>query len=212
MEEMVESIAQPQPEPQLRSQSEPGPESQSEPEPESELLRLSDLAREVVEAVAPKELPLLPEVTAAWLAGDLEPVPDPATGAPVRWRGGAIGAGLTADLLVLVVYPVLTATLVHVLGPAAERGRQRLVDRLRRRRVRRTDEVVPREVIEQAETVRELILGVAPAVGVSRRRATLIADAVYAALVRRRTAVEQEPTGSQAGAGRGPTGAESGAE
>ncbi|NBE84926.1 hypothetical protein [Micromonospora rubida] len=147
---------------------------------ESGLLHLSDLAREVIEAAAPEEAGLLPEVSAAWLAGDLAAGP----GRRGRRRGAAIGLGLDAPLLVTVVYPVLAAALTSLVVPAAERGWRRLSDRWRRPR-RRTDVVIPRELVEQAETVRDAILASAPGAGVSRRRAAVLAEAAYAALIRR---------------------------
>ncbi|MFF3868965.1 hypothetical protein [Micromonospora sp. NPDC001898] len=147
---------------------------------ESGLLRLSDLAREVIEAAAPEEAGLLPEVTAAWLAGDLAAGPSRRG----RRRGAAIGLGLDAPLLVTVVYPVLAAALTPLVVPAAERGWRRLSDRWRRRR-RPADVVIPRELVEQAETVRDAIMAGAPGVGVSRRRAAVLAEAAYAALIRR---------------------------
>ncbi|QDY08830.1 hypothetical protein FJK98_18150 [Micromonospora sp. HM134] len=140
---------------------------------------LSDLAREVVLAAAPQESALLPEVTAAWLAGELG---TPGRGG--RWHGGRIGVGLDDGLLVTVVYPVLAAALTQVLAPAAERGWRRLWRRLRPRS-RRTDVVVAPEVLAQAEAVRDAILTAGSALGVSRRRCQLIAEAAYAALLRR---------------------------
>lgn len=151
-------------------------ESTTRPMPQP--VRLSDLAGEVVRAAAPQEATLLPEVTAAWLAGELgEP------GRAGRWRGGRIGVGLDDGLLVTVVYPVLAAALTQVLAPAAERGWRRLWRRARRRP--RTDLVVTPEVLAQADAVRDAILASGPALGVSRRRCQMIADAAYAALLRR---------------------------
>ncbi|KWV32086.1 hypothetical protein [Micromonospora rifamycinica] len=143
-------------------------------------LRLSDLVEEVVRTAAPQETALLPEVTAAWLAGDL--------GEPVRvgrWRGGRIGVGLDDGLLVTVVFPVLTAALSRMPAPGAERGRRRRWQRLRRHP--RVDAPVARELPARADAVRAAVLAVGPVVGVSPRRCRLIADAAYAVLLRHRS-------------------------
>jgi hypothetical protein len=148
-------------------------------EPET---RLSDLAREVVENAAPDELELLPDVTAAWLAGDL--TADGSGREKIRWRGGAIGAGFGADLLVTVVYPVLVGAVTPLLAAATARGWQKVSGRFGRKPAP-VDQIIPPGVIEQADLVRANILKSAADLGVPPERAELIAANAYAALLRR---------------------------
>lgn len=142
--------------------------------------RLSDLAREVVEAVAPDELELLPQVTAAWLAGDLAPAGD-----RIRWRGGAIGAGLGTDLLVTIIYPALAGAVTPLLTAVGVHGWRRMSHRLGRK-PRPSDVVISQDVIDQAELVRDRILEDSARLGIPAEQAALIAESAYAALLRHR--------------------------
>jgi hypothetical protein len=139
-----------------------------------------DLARRVVAAVAPAELELLPEVTAAWLAGDL------ARRGEGQWLAGSIGFGLDPNLTTLIVYPVLTGAFSQVIGGVAVTGWHRLRGRLRpgRRAAALPPPQLPPVTAELAERVRAACVERAEAAGVPGPRARLIADAVYAALLR----------------------------
>ncbi len=143
-----------------------------------ETFRLSDLVQEIVEEVAPTEAELLPEVGAAWFDGDLELADD----GSLRWRGGTVGAGLTPDLIVYIVYPLVAGALANAVVPAAQSGWKRL--RARRRRHENT--LISAEDLRRAEEIRDLILELADAARVPRSRARLLADAAYAALISRR--------------------------
>jgi hypothetical protein len=144
-------------------------------------LTYPEVARRVVAAVAPAELELFAEVTAAWRAGDL------ARRETGQWLAGSIGFGLDPDLTSFVIYPVLTGAFSQVIGGVAVTGWQRLRGRLRPGRRRRGQPAAPELppiTPELAERVRAACVERAEAAGVPRRRAELIADAVYAALLR----------------------------
>jgi hypothetical protein len=133
-----------------------------------------DLATEVVGLVAPQELELLPEVTAAWLNGQANAA---RTGSHL---GGSVGFGVGPELLCSVVYPVLTGAFAQVLGTAALGWRPRRA--WWRRRPRPRLEVPPLDA-DQAAAVRAACLDSATAAGLSARRAALLADAVYGRLL-----------------------------
>jgi hypothetical protein len=143
-------------------------------------LRLSGLARAVIAEAAPAELELFDDVTAAWERGDLAGT----AGARDGGHGGIVGLGLTSPVLVDVVYPLLTGTIAQILGAAAAGPLRRLGRHLRWGRRRRPDPVVPAELFARAEQAREICLAQALAAGVPKRKAELIAKALYAALVR----------------------------
>ncbi|GLW34952.1 hypothetical protein Areg01_78880 [Actinoplanes regularis] len=143
-----------------------------------ETFRLSDLAQDIVEAIAPDEAMLLPEVSAAWFDGDLELGDD----SSLRWRGGTIGAGLTPDLVVYIVYPLVAGALANAVVPAAQSGWKRL----RARRRRHENVVISAEDLRRAEEIRDLVLARAAAARIAESRARPLADAAYAALIRRR--------------------------
>ena len=133
-----------------------------------------DLAAEVVGLVAPQELELLPEVTAAWLDG---------RAAQSRMRGqlgGSVGFGVGPDLLSAVVYPILTGAFAQVLGTAVLDWRARRGWMGRRRA---SQPAVPTIRADQAAAVRAACLDRALAMGLSQRRAALLADAVYGRLL-----------------------------
>ena len=140
-------------------------------------LSVSDLAAAAVDAAAPDEAELLPEVTSAWLRGDLS---GSRTGTSL---GGSVGFGLDPQLTVMLIYPILTGALAQVLGDGAVTGWRRFWRRLRRRGEPRPVEL-PDAAIAQAERVRAACLEHARAAGVNEERAVLIADAVFGRLVR----------------------------
>jgi hypothetical protein len=147
---------------------------------------VSELAEAVVAAIAADELELLPEVTAAWRAGDL------AGAKGGKWLGGSIGFGVDPGLTVMVIYPIVTGALTQLMGSVATSGWQRLVDRLRRRRPK-PPMVLSSTVLDQAEQMRAACFSQALAAGMPEARATLTADAVYGYLVR--TAVPDPGSG-----------------
>jgi hypothetical protein len=136
-------------------------------------LSVSDLAEAAVDAAAPAETELLPDVTSAWLRGDLS--------GSGRWSGGSVGFGLDPQLTVMLIYPILTGAFAQVLGDGAMSGWRRVWRRLRRRR---PAPAVPASAVAQAERVRDACREQAIAAGVPVQRAELIADAVYGRLVR----------------------------
>jgi hypothetical protein len=143
----------------------------------SRAVPVPELAEVVVAAVAPEELELLPEVTAAWRAGDLAGVMDG------KWLGGSVGFGVDPGLTAMVIYPIITGAMSQLLGSVATSGWRGLLDRLRRRR-RKPPMVLSSTVLGQAEQMRAACVSQALAAGVPEARATLIADAVYGYLVR----------------------------
>lgn len=136
-----------------------------------------ELAEVVVAAVAPQELELLPEVTAAWRAGDL------ASARGGKWSGGSIGFGVDPGLTVMVIYPIITGAMSQLMGTVATSVWQRLAKRLRRKRPKPLM-ALSAAVLGQAEQMRAACVSQALAAGVPEARATLIADAVYGYLVR----------------------------
>jgi hypothetical protein len=136
-----------------------------------------DLAEAVVAALAPDELELLPEVTAAWRAGDLAGVK------AGKWLGGSVGFGVDPGLTVMVIYPIITGAMSQLMGDVVTSGWQRLVNRLRRRRPE-PPMVLSSAVLNQAEQMRAACVSQALATGMPAARATLVADAVYGYLVR----------------------------
>lgn len=145
----------------------------------SRAVTVAELAEAVVATVAPEELELLPEVTAAWRAGDLAGLKSG------KWLGGSIGFGVDPELIVMVIYPILTGAVTQLMGIVASSGWRRFVDRLRRRR-RRPPTVLSSAVLDKdkAEQLRAACFSQALEVGVPEPRATLIADAVYGYLLR----------------------------
>lgn len=145
--------------------------------PVSRAVTVPELAEAVVSALAPQELELLPEVTAAWRAGDL------AGAKRGKWLGGSIGFGVDPGLTVMVIYPIITGAMTQLMGTVATSGWQRLVRRLRRRRPK-PPMLLSAAVLDQAEQMRTACVSRALAAGLPEARATLIADAVYGYLVR----------------------------
>jgi hypothetical protein len=138
-----------------------------------------DLAAAALGAVAPAEVELLPDVTAAWQRGDLS------RSTSGQWLGGSVGFGLDPQLTVMVIYPILTGALAQVMGESAVTGWRRLWQRVRRRGNQRPVEL-PDSAVAEAERLRDACLTQALAAGVPDDRAHLIADAVYGRLVRAR--------------------------
>ena len=143
----------------------------------SRVVMVTELVEVVLAAVAPDELELLPEVTAAWRAGDLAGVKGG------KWLGGSVGFGVDPGLTVMVIYPIITGAMSQLIGTAATSGWQRLVNRLRRRRPK-PPMVLSSTVLDKAEQMRAVCFSQALAVGLPEARATLIADAVYGYLMR----------------------------
>jgi hypothetical protein len=144
-------------------------------------LTYPELVHQVISEVAPAELELLPEVTAVWLDGE----GSSGTGA----KGGSIGIGLDPSLITLVVYPVVAGAVASVLGDTAIEGRRWA---FRRRKPRAPVEVPPLSA-EQLDAVGEAVRVRAADVGLTKKKAGLLADAVCGALARR------PPAGQAAG-------------
>lgn len=158
--------------------------------PVSRAVTVPELAEAVVSALAPEELELLPEVTAAWRTGDL------AGARRGKWLGGSIGFGVDPALTVMVIYPIVTGAMAHLMSTVATSSWKRLLDRLRRRRPK-PPMLLSAAVLEQAERMRAACVAEALAAGLSQRRAALIADAAYGYLVR--TAATDPGSGSASG-------------
>src|SRR5262245_37643233 len=132
----------------------------------SRVVMVPELAEVVVAAVAPDELELLPEVTAAWRAGDLAGVKGG------KWLGGSVGFGVDPGLTAMVIYPIITGAMSQLMGTVAMSGWQRLVDRLRRSRPK-PPMVLSSTILVQAEQMRAACVSQALAAGLPEARATL---------------------------------------
>ncbi|MFD9733354.1 hypothetical protein [Umezawaea sp. NPDC059074] len=147
-------------------------------------MMVAEVARRLVEAENPKELGRLAEVTALWESGR---APRPRSR---RWQGGSIGSGLAPWVLSDVVYPLLTGTFAQVLGAATFAGLQRRRDRwLRPRRYRAAVAAVPSTQLAlnrvEIAALRKACVDHGMALGLSRSKATLLADALIGVLVER---------------------------
>jgi hypothetical protein len=141
-------------------------------------IALADLAHDMIAAEAPRQLELLAAVTVRWEAGDV----------PAQrrrwWTGGSVGSGIHPNVASDIVYPLLTGTLAQVLGNAAVGG-----FRWRWWR-RRPDSVppVPRVLVTldaaQIDAVRTECVSHGMRLGLSRSKATVLADAMYGVLSR----------------------------
>ena len=148
---------------------------------------LADLARDVVAATAAEQVELLAAVTDRWEAGDV----------PGRrrwgWMGGSVGSGIDPAATSEIIYPLLTGTLAQVLGTGAVVGWRR------RWRRRRHSEVpaVPRTQVtldaDQIELLRSACISHGVALGLSRSKATILADAVHGALCRAMAETHRQP-------------------
>lgn len=79
-----------------------------------------EIAREVIREYAPEELVVFDTTANAWMAGRVP------RRRPRRVPPGAVGSGVETQLLVEIVFPVLTNALGQVLGVLAiERGRRK---------------------------------------------------------------------------------------
>lgn len=152
------------------------PWSRAEPDAGEQPLSLNGLARAVVSAVEPDQSELFDEVSAAWLAGDLD---DRVPMAPPG-RAGTIGSGFATGALVYVVLPIVTGAVAQVLGTPARRG----LRRWRLRRPRPVDLSLPVALLARAEEIRAACVEQSLNAGLSRAKADLVGEAGYAAVVR----------------------------
>lgn len=139
---------------------------------------LADLARGVVVAVAPEELELFAIVSDRWAAG-LMP------GRRRGPRGGSIGSGISAALTSELVYPLLIGALSPLLGNTVAAGWQRQRRWWRRRRPKPRPSLPSATVtidVAQLEAVREACITYGATLGLSKAKATVLAEAVYGVL------------------------------
>jgi hypothetical protein len=147
---------------------------------------LGDLAREVVNATAPEQMDLFTEVTAQWEAGRI----------PGRqrhgWLGGSVGSGFAHTLTCQIIYPLLSGTLSQVLGTAV------VARPWRRWRRRRHGDVPPLPQVQvvldadQIAAFRSICISHGMTLGLSKAKATVLADAVHGALSQAMAASEEE--------------------
>jgi hypothetical protein len=149
----------------------------------SATILLADLARSVIEVTDPQQLELFAEVTDRWAAGF-------APGARRGRLGGSIGSGISAALTSELIYPLLIGALSPVLGNAVQTGW---------RRWRRPKPVpdVPSVVVTldagQFEAVKAACVSHGMALGLSKAKATVLAEAVHSALRQAADAHETPP-------------------
>jgi hypothetical protein len=145
---------------------------------------LSDLARDVIAVVAPDQAELFEVVTARWEAG----------GRPGRgwgWLGGSVGSGIDPAVASDLIYQVLTGTLAQILGTAGYAG-------LRRTWWRRRQLVTPALRVTltaaQVEAFRSSCVAHGIALGISKPKAQVYADAAYGCLLRAMADPAQRPS------------------
>jgi hypothetical protein len=149
-------------------------------------ITLGDLARDVVKLTAPEQMDLFAEVTARWEAGQV----------PTRrrhgWTGGSVASGFDHIITSQIIYPLLSGTFSQVLGTA-------MISRpWRRWRRRRHGDVPPlphvRVVLdaEQIAAFRSICISHGITLGLSKAKATVLADAVHGALSQAMAASEEE--------------------
>lgn len=139
---------------------------------------LADLARDVVATVAPEELELFAMVNERWEAGVVP-------GRRRRPLGGSIGSGISTALTSELIYPLLTGALSPVLGGAVVAGWRRQRRWWQRRRPKPQPGLPPVTVTLEAgqlEAVREACLSYGATLGLSKAKATVLAEAVYGVL------------------------------
>jgi hypothetical protein len=148
---------------------------------------LGDLAREAVNATASDQLDLLAEVTARWEAGR----------APGRWRygwlGGSVDSGFEHVVTSDIIYPLLSGTLSQILGTAvvARPWRRRLL----RGRHLDTPPLPQVQVVLDADQIvafRSVCISHGMTLGLSKTKATILADAIQGALSQAMAASRQE--------------------
>ncbi|MBB5960668.1 hypothetical protein FHS29_007296 [Saccharothrix tamanrassetensis] len=136
---------------------------------------VADLARQVVDLVAPEQLEYFGLVTESWESGK---VPR----RPRSWTGGTVGSGVDPSVLADIVYPLLAGTIAQVLGATTFAGLQR------RRWWRRKRRAVPSTRItltsEQVDQARTACIAHGMTLGLNESEATMLADAVHGALRR----------------------------
>lgn len=147
---------------------------------------LGDLALEVVTLTAPEQMDLFAEVTARWEADR----------GPGRrrsgWLGGSVGSGFEHLVTSEIIYPLLSGTLSQVLGTAV------VALRCRRWRRRRHHDAPPLPRIQvaldadQIAAFRSVCIAHGVTLGLSKAKATVLADAIHGALVQAMAASGQE--------------------
>jgi hypothetical protein len=146
---------------------------------------LADLARSVIEATDPQQLELFAEVTDRWAAGF-------APGTRGGRLSGSIGSGISAVLTSELIYPLLIGTLSPVLGNAVQTGWRRRWWR-RAKPVPDVRSVVVTLDAGQFEAVKAACVSYGMALGLSKAKATVLAEAVYGALRQAADAHEAPP-------------------
>jgi hypothetical protein len=140
----------------------------------------TELSRDVLESLAPDELPFFDDVVTD-LRHQRKVIPD------TRRRDEPLGFGTELSLLapyVVTVMPAVVHFLSDVLASVAEQEAAAGLEAVIRRLFRRPSDGPARVNLtaEQGRQVREVTRGRAIAVGLDRERAELLADAVVGAL------------------------------
>ncbi|MEU8611166.1 hypothetical protein AB0C29_24585 [Actinoplanes sp. NPDC048791] len=129
-----------------------------------------EMARTGVARIASEELPLFDSVAQAWLAGKIGRRADRR-----RPPGGTARIGIPSELDIQLVFDVIAGTLATVLGEAGYAG-------LRGRRwPRRRSRPQPRVMIDpgQQAELHATCVAHAQELGLSKRKAVLLADSVF---------------------------------
>jgi hypothetical protein len=150
-------------------------------------IALADLAHDMVAAEAPRQLELLAAVTARWEAGN---VPGRRLG---QWTGGSVGSGIAPVVTSDIIYPLLTGTLAQVLGSAAVVGFRRRWWRRRSGSIPPVPRVLVTLDAAQIDAVRAECISHGVRLGLSRSKATVLADAMYGVLSRTIAESQQQP-------------------
>lgn len=98
-----------------------------------------------------------------------------------EWTGGSVGSGMGPVVTAEIIYPLLTGTLGQVLGAAAVSRPWRW---RRRRDVRAAHAVRVTLDAEQVDMLRSAWISYGMTLGLSRPRATVLAEAIHGALCR----------------------------
>jgi hypothetical protein len=129
-----------------------------------------ELARAGITRIAPEELPLFDSVARAWLAGKIG-----RRAGPRRPPGGTARIGIPSELDLQLVFDIIAGTLTTVLGEAAYasvRGRRWLP---------RRSKPQARVAIDpgQRTALHATCVAHGQELGLSRRKAVLLADSVF---------------------------------
>lgn len=145
------------------------------------VITLADLAYGIVCVEAPDQLELLTEVTTRWETG----------AEPTRKRSGSlsgsVGCGIEPVVLSELVYPLLVGTVAHVLGTASVASWRRKWWRKwwpGRRAVPSVPQTMVMLDAKQIEDFRAACVIHAMALGFTKRKANVLADALCGVLLR----------------------------